>query len=200
MDPNNPQWGWSWLERWMATRPWDGHSTVNHNDHASVKSAGSKAMSVGEIVKVYSLQDHHNHDKRPSPFGQKARRPSPHISPSKALSANGKARPSSSKGSSVWGGDEDSRSMFSIQSERYRRHSIAGSSVRDDESLASSPAIPSYMAPTSSAKARLKIQRPSPEKGGAAVRKRLSFSPSAAPRRHSDPPKVEIVSSNGRGR
>ena len=184
----------------MATRPWDGHSTVNHNDHASVKSAGSKAMSVGEIVKVYSLQDHHNHDKRPSPFGQKARRPSPHISPSKALSANGKARPSSSKGSSVWGGDEDSRSMFSIQSERYRRHSIAGSSVRDDESLASSPAIPSYMAPTSSAKARLKIQRPSPEKGGAAVRKRLSFSPSAAPRRHSDPPKVEIVSSNGRGR
>jgi len=188
MDPNNPQWGWSWLERWMATRPWDGHSTVDHNDHASVKSAASRAMTVGEIGKGYSLQDH-NHDKRASPFGQKARRPSPHISPSKAPSASGKARPSSSKGSVFWGGDEDSRSMFSIQSERYRRHSIAGSSVRDDESLASYPAIPSYMAPTSSAKARFKIQRPSPEKGGAAVRKRLSFSPSAAPRRHSDPPK-----------
>ncbi|XP_047147023.1 protein IQ-DOMAIN 3-like isoform X1 [Vigna umbellata] len=188
MDPNNPQWGWSWLERWMATRPWDGHSTADHNDHGSVKSAASRAMTVGEIVKGYSLQDH-NHDKRASPFGQKARRPSPHISPSKAPSASGKARPSSSKGSVFWGGDEDSRSMFSIQSERYRRHSIAGSSVRDDESLASSPAIPSYMAPTSSAKARFKIQRPSPEKGGAAVRKRLSFSPSAAPRRHSDPPK-----------
>ncbi|CAJ1947782.1 unnamed protein product [Sphenostylis stenocarpa] len=207
MDPNNPQWGWSWLERWMATRPWDGHRTVDHNDHASVKSAASRAMSVGEITKVYSLQDH-SHDKRPSPFGQKPRRPVHHISPSKAPSANGKARPSNSKGS-VWGGDEDSRSMFSVQSERYRRHSIAGSSVRDDESLASSPAIPSYMAPTSSAKARSKIQKPSPEKEGAAVRKRLSFSPSAAAsRRYSDPPKVEIVFnkdaaatiSNGRGR
>ncbi|TKY46303.1 IQ-DOMAIN 1 [Spatholobus suberectus] len=210
MDPNNPQWGWSWLERWMATRPWDGHSTVDHNDHASVKSAASRAMSAGEITKLYSLQDH-THDKRPSPFGQKASRPAPHISLSKAPSANGKVRPSSSKGSTVWGGEDDSRSMFTVQSERYRRHSIAGSSVRDDESLASSPAIPSYMAPTSSAKTRSKIQRPSPEKGGAAVsaKKRLSFSPSpAASRRHSDPPKVEMVSnkdaaatvSNGRGR
>ncbi|KAK7380757.1 hypothetical protein VNO78_33274 [Psophocarpus tetragonolobus] len=206
MDPNNPQWGWSWLERWMATRPWDGHSTVDHNDHASVKSAASQAMSVGEITKLYSLQD-----KRPSPFGQKSRRPSPNITPSKPPSSSGKPRPSSSRGVSVWGGDEDSRSMFSVQSERYRRHSIAGSSVRDDDSLASSPAIPSYMAPTSSAKARSKMQRPSPDKGGAAVsaRKRLSFSPSsAASRRHSEPPKVDIVSnkdasvtvSNGRGR
>ncbi|KAG5028606.1 hypothetical protein AAZX31_05G078600 [Glycine max] len=206
MDPNNPKWGWSWLERWMATRPRDGHSTVvDHNDHASVKSAASRAMSVGEITKLCSLQD-----KRPSPFGQKPRRPAPQSSPSKTPSTNGKARPSSSKGSSVWGGDEGSRSMFSVQSERYRRHSIAGSSVRDDESLASSPAIPSYMAPTSSAKARSKIIRPSPEKGGDSVfaRKRLSFSPSSASRRHSDPPKVEMVSnndaaaavSNGRGR
>ncbi|RDX74452.1 Protein IQ-DOMAIN 1, partial [Mucuna pruriens] len=210
MDPNNPQWGWSWLERWMTTRPWDGHSTVDHNDHASVKSAARRAMSVGEISKLYSLQDQ-NHNTRPSPFGQKARRPSSHISPSKAPSASGKARPSSSKGSSVWGGDDESRSMLSVQSERYRRHSIAGSSVRDDESLASSPAIPSYMAPTSSAKARFKIHRPSPEKGGAAVsaKKRLFFSPSPAPsRRYSDPPKVEMLSnkdyapatvSNGRG-
>ncbi|KAG4930952.1 hypothetical protein AAZX31_17G176300 [Glycine max] len=212
MDPNNPQWGWSWLERWMATRPWDGHSTVvDHNDHASVKSAASRAVSVGQITKLYSLQD-----KKPSPFGSKARRPAPQSSHSKAPSTNGKARPSSStKGSSVWGGDEDSRSMFSVQSERYRRHSIAGSSVRDDDSLASTPAIPSYMAATSSAKARSKIIRHSPEKkgggGSVSARKRLSFSPSSAAnsRRHSDPPKVEMVYnkdaaaatvSNGRGR
>ena len=105
--------------------------------------------------------------------------------------------------------------MFSVQSERYRRHSIAGSSVRDDDSLASTPAIPSYMAATSSAKARSKIIRHSPEKkgggGSVSARKRLSFSPSSAAnsRRHSDPPKVEMVYnkdaaaarvSNGRGR
>ncbi|KAJ0722176.1 hypothetical protein HanOQP8_Chr08g0283751 [Helianthus annuus] len=23
MDPTNPQWGWSWLERYMAGRPWE---------------------------------------------------------------------------------------------------------------------------------------------------------------------------------
>ncbi|KAK8971479.1 Protein IQ-DOMAIN 1 [Platanthera guangdongensis] len=28
MDPNNPQWGWSWLERWMAARPWETRSTT----------------------------------------------------------------------------------------------------------------------------------------------------------------------------
>nr|CAD1817563.1 unnamed protein product [Ananas comosus var. bracteatus] len=27
IDPNNPQWGWSWLERWMAVRPWESHTT-----------------------------------------------------------------------------------------------------------------------------------------------------------------------------
>ncbi|XP_076929207.1 protein IQ-DOMAIN 3-like [Bidens hawaiensis] len=26
MDPNNPQWGWSWLDRWMAARPWESPS------------------------------------------------------------------------------------------------------------------------------------------------------------------------------
>ncbi|XP_076944781.1 protein IQ-DOMAIN 3-like [Bidens hawaiensis] len=23
LHPNNPHWGWSWLERWMAARPWE---------------------------------------------------------------------------------------------------------------------------------------------------------------------------------
>ena len=41
--------------------------------------------------------------------------------------------------------EDDFKSMVSVQS---RRHSIAGSVVRDDESLASSTAVPSYMVPT----------------------------------------------------
>lgn len=191
MDPNNPHWGWSWLERWMAARPWEGRSTLDHNDRASIKSVAS-------------------HTSKASPAGRKASQPGSHNSPSTPASkapslssANGKARPSSSKGSG-WGGDDDSRSMFSVRSERYRRHSIAGSSVRDDESLTSSPAFPSYMAPTSSAKARSRMQRPSPlsidkngtpDKGAAiSAKKRLSFPASpVASRRHSGPPKVEMV-------
>ena len=194
----------------MAARPWESRSTMDHNGRASVKSAASHTLSVGEIANFYSRRDR-NHDIKPSPVDQKARRPASHNSPSTPASmapslssVNGKARPSSSKGS-AWVGDNDSRSMLSVQSERYRRHSIAGSSVRDDESLASSPAFPSYMAPTSSAKARSKMQRMSPssigrngtpEKGAAvSAKKRLSFTASpAGSRRYSAPPKVEMVS------
>ncbi|WJX66071.1 hypothetical protein P8452_50664 [Trifolium repens] len=174
MDPKNPHWGWSWLERWMATRPWEGESFImNHNDHASIKSSSSKHN--------YVL----NYDNKPSPSSQKSRRQTIHNSPSTS-----NARPSSSKGGEI---TDDSRSMFSAQSERYRRYSsIAGSSVKDDASVESSPVFPSYMALTSSAKAKSKLmQRQSPS--SISARKRLSFPASpVGSRRHSGPPKVEI--------
>ncbi|CAI8593943.1 unnamed protein product [Vicia faba] len=154
MDPNNPHWGWSWLERWMATRPWEVESIImNH---------------------------------KPSPVGKKLIRQSTQNSPSTS-----KTKPSSSKGETI----DDSRSMFSAQSERYRRYSsIAGSSVRDDASVESSPVFPSYMALTSSAKAKSKLmQKTSPSTSSISARKRLSFPASpVGSRRHSDPPKVEI--------
>lgn len=207
MDPNNPRWGWSWLERWMAARPWESRSTIDNNDRASVKSTTSRTMSLGEISRAYSRRDL-NHDNKPSPGAQKSSRPpsrqSPSTPPSKAPSTSsvtGKAKPPSPRGS-AWGGDEDSRSTFSVQSERYRRHSIAGSSIRDDESLASSPSVPSYMAPTrsQSAKAKARLSSPlgidnngTPDKASVGyVKKRLSFSASpAGARRHSGPPRVD---------
>lgn len=212
MDPNNPHWGWSWLERWMAARPWESRSAIEkelNSDRASVKSTASRGgLSVGHISKAYSRRDL-NFDNKPSPTGQKSSRPPSRQSPStpsKAPSSSsiaGKTKPASSMGSG-WGGDEDSRSMFSVQSGHYRRHSVGGSSVRDDESLASSPAVPSYMAPTRSTKARSRL--PSPlgvEKNGTlergssvgSAKKRLSFPASpAGQRRHSGPPKVDMTS------
>ncbi|KAK3003096.1 hypothetical protein RJ639_019431 [Escallonia herrerae] len=207
MDPTNPHWGWSWLERWMAARPWESKSTTDrdlNSDHVSVTSAASRAISVGEIGRAYSRRDLNN-DNKHSPAAQKSRpssRQSPSTPPSKAPSVTGKMRPPSPKVSGS-NADDDSRSMLSFQSERYRRHSIASSSVRDDESLASSPAVPSYMASTESTKARSRL--PSPlgiDKNGAAenasvgsAKKRLSFPASpAGPRRHSGPPKVDCSS------
>ncbi|KAF5742522.1 protein IQ-DOMAIN 1 [Tripterygium wilfordii] len=203
MDPNNPHWGWSWLERWMAARPWESRSAVDNNDHSSIKSTTSCAMSVGEISKSYSRRDN-----KPSPTGPKLSRPpsrqSPSTPPSKAPSASSVTK--MTKQASLRGngleGDDDSRSTFSVQSQRYRRHSIATSSVRDDESLASSPAVPSYMTPTQSATAK---SRPSPlgldkngtpDKGSVgSAKKRLSFPASpAGPRRHSGPPGMETCS------
>lgn len=90
-----------------------------------------------------------------------------------------------------------------MKSERLRRHSIAGSSVGDDESLASSPAAPSYMAPTQSARARSRLSSPSNDvviEGldkvpVGSAKKKLSFPNSpAGPRRHSGPPKVDLTS------
>ncbi|KAJ7970409.1 Protein IQ-DOMAIN 1 [Quillaja saponaria] len=209
MNPNNPLWGWSWLERWMAARPWESQSNIiDHNDRASVKITTSCPI-VGEIKKSYSLRDF-NHDNKPSPTGHKLSRPpsrqSPCTPPSEAPSSSsltGKTKLRSLRGS-AWGGDDGSRSLFSVQSESYHRHSIAGSSVRDDESLASSPAVLSYKVPSKSAKSKSRLPSPlglekngTPEKGSVgSVKKRLSFPASpAGSRRHSGPPKVQNTSS-----
>ncbi|CAL1374338.1 unnamed protein product [Linum trigynum] len=213
LDPNNPQWGWSWLERWMAARPWENRSAVdNNNDRpASLKSAPSRTMSLGDISRGYLLRDLN----RPSRSGHRSSskppsRHSPSTSKAPSISSvTGKLRGPSPKGSSsIWGGDDDSTSMHSVQSEiRYmRRHSIAVSSVRDDESLASSPSVvPSYMGATQSAKAKSRFSSPmgatkaknnwAPEKASvASAKKKLTFSPSSAGlRRHSGPPKVDVT-------
>lgn len=208
MDPNNPHWGWSWLERWMAARPWESRSLTDNQ--ASVKSV---SLGAGEISKAYARREL-NSDK-PSPTAQKlnriSHRNSPSTPPAKATtttttSLTGKLKSSSPRGGGAWTPDEDARSTVSIQSDKQRRHSVAGSSVRDDESMASSPACPSYMAPTASAKAKTRLQSPlgiekhemTTEKGVVeSAKKRLSFtggSPKGGAgqqRRHSGPPKVD---------
>lgn len=204
LDLNNPHWGWSWLERWMAARPWENRSTVNNFDHGSLKSAASHATSIGEISRAYSLRDLN----KPSPTAHKLNRLPSHKSPStppsrapSSSSVTDKIRPPSPRGSQ-WGGDEDSRSMFSAQSEQHRRYSIAGSSVGDNESLAISPSVPSYMAPTKSTKARSCLSPLGADKNGTpekvlmnSAKKRLSFHTSpAGPRRHSGPPRIESIS------
>nr|XP_043631758.1 protein IQ-DOMAIN 2-like [Erigeron canadensis]XP_043631759.1 protein IQ-DOMAIN 2-like [Erigeron canadensis] len=185
MDPTNPQWGWSWLERYMAARPFEPRG--EGNDNASVR--GGINITGSEIAKSYAR---HQLNSTPS---------TPQAKGSVPLGSR-KFKPTQSPRGFGPSPDEDSKSVFSVQSEKNRRHSIAGSSVRDDESLASSPSVPSYMAPTKSAKAKSRGQSPlgpveindgtTPEKGsGLNAKKRLSFPASPArPRRHSGPPKV----------
>lgn len=170
----------------MAARPLETDKDLN-TDRLSTKSG------IGEITKSFARHQL-NSDNPSSP-----------ATPSKASAR--KLKPASPKGS-VISHDEDSRSLFSVQSERNRRHSIAGSSVRDDESLASSPSVPSYMASTKSAKAKSRLPSPlgiengnTPEKGSAGLaKKRLLYPASPArPRRHSGPPKVDMSSITDNG-
>lgn len=203
MDPNNPHWGWSWLERWMAARPWESRSSTTDRelycDRASMKSSNG-----GEIIKAYARRET-SLNGTVAALPQKSTRPLGRQSPvtprSKAFAGASKIKSASPK--SNWAPlDDDTRSMISTQSERPRRHSIAGLSVRDDESLASSPSIPSYMAPTRSARAKTRTPSPSTdskidtttEKGSVgSVKKKLSFPNSpAAVRRHSGPPRVDV--------
>ncbi|CAE6011818.1 unnamed protein product [Arabidopsis arenosa] len=43
MDTNTTDWGWSWLERWMASRPWDPESM---DDQVSVKNSLKRENSI----------------------------------------------------------------------------------------------------------------------------------------------------------
>ncbi|XP_009626665.1 protein IQ-DOMAIN 2-like [Nicotiana tomentosiformis] len=194
MDPTNPQWGWSWLERWTGARPWETQSLSEKeckNDQMSVRSM---SITGGEIARAFAR--HQLNSELPSS-------PTTPSKPAASVTAR-KLKSASPRVSAINQDDDDARSMFSVQSERNRRHSIAGSSIRDDESLASSPSVPSYMASTKSAKAKTRLQSPlgvengTPEKGSAGpVKKRLSYPPSPArPRRHSGPPKINNTSLN----
>uniref|UniRef100_A0A0A9G696 DUF4005 domain-containing protein n=1 Tax=Arundo donax TaxID=35708 RepID=A0A0A9G696_ARUDO len=207
VDPNNLQWGWSWLERWMAVKPWESCNGIDKEsniDRGSVKSM-SLNLGEGEITKAFNRRD--SKPDKPSPTTPKLTLPASRQSPSTPstkvtpIHARKKSATPRNRLSQV---DDDARSVFSVQSERPRRHSIATSTARDNESLASSPSLPSYMVPTESARAKSRLQgsaltngAETPEKGGSAgpVKKRLSFQPRMASpspmRRHSGPPKVE---------
>lgn len=182
MDPTNPQWGWSWLERYMAGRPWE---TQGEKNHLSVKVGIN--ITGTEIAKSYV-----RHQLNSIPSTPKSTVGGPVASHKFKRGSNPRTYGPGP------GLDDDSRSIFSAQSEMRRRHSIAGSSVRDDESMDSSPSVPSYMAQTKSAKAKLKGQSMlGPVENGPAemefgpTKSLSSPAPRVRPRRHSGPPKVQ---------
>ena len=205
MDPNNPQWGWSWMERWMAARPWENRNLEDReSDRASVKSA-SCSVTGAEITKAYA-----RHDTIPSSKSSRpGRRHSPSTPPSKASSMTGQIRSASTR--SGWGHtDDDSNSIVGIQSEQLRRQSINGPSVRDDKSLGSTTSVSTYL-DVVKGKTRCqnlssnKIDASSERSSASSARKRLSFPVAATPsqstaRRHSGPPEVDVapfLTSNG---
>ncbi|EXC16269.1 Protein IQ-DOMAIN 1 [Morus notabilis] len=205
MDPRNPTWGWSWLERWMAARPWESRGATDKDSNNDSSSVKSRSMSGGEINKSYARYLL-NSEKLSSPTG--SQKPSNSVfqspsTPTKPISSTPSKKVKSASPRVGRVPDDDTRSMASLQSERFRRHSVGGATARDDESLASSPSLPSYMVPTESARAKSRMQSPfgaekngTPEKGPVeSAKKRLSFPPSPAKaRRHSGPPKVDTSS------
>ena len=202
MDPNNPHWGWSWLERWMAARPWESRSTTDQLDDISVTSVATRA-SVVDILQIYGCSSTKLSPRTPT--NQKSSQLHKHQSPSipKALSSSSSRKKTNAANSRVgsWGGDDDIKSTTSVKSKLSRRHTISGSSFRDDESLSSLPSVSSKVTPSKAAKTRSRLTSSSrTEKMGTlengyvsagSAKKRLSFSTfPVKPRRQSSPPVV----------
>lgn len=195
LDPNNLQWGWSWVERWTAAKPWETRGTTDKelsNGRASAKSATENDACA---------------ESNPDKLSPAARKPST-VPPARTPRLTGKTKSASPKLGSA-------SSIISMQSERSRRRSLETAAAapaapaRDDESLAGSLAVRSYMAPTESARAKSRFQSLSnddaeaPDKASMApAKKRLSLptgdrhsaAPPAAMRRKSGPPKVDVAS------
>ena len=92
VDPSNPHWGWSWLERWMASRPFDGRNGTAEKDGSSVDrtsvNSTSLSMNLGQVETVTKADNQvvdslKPNDDKPMPLSTpKPSGPAPRQSPS----------------------------------------------------------------------------------------------------------------------
>lgn len=187
MDPGNPNWGWSWTERWMAAaRPWESH-TAPDSDRAPAKSAGQTRMAIsvqipttpGRSFRPLSCPSPSTPTPRSpsvlgrtsavpataSPRGSPLHRSASGLRPTTSLQSE---RPRSSQesprsGSPLHGGKNASlRRTASLRSgELPRRLSLGGAGAalaRDVD--ASAPVTPSYMQLTKSVSSKARCRSP----------------------------------------
>ncbi|CAN8259925.1 unnamed protein product [Cochlearia groenlandica] len=188
MDTSNPTWGWCWLERWMADRPWESsEKDLNSNEKSSVKNSTNRVSHGGENTK--------SSNRKKLNISTKTNTLPPTTSSSSITRNPRKTKPTASSTKSKM--TEDTKS-----SERNHRPSSARSSVSDDESLASlttrrkvptKPARSKLKAESSLGVATTTTKEDSLLVEKAPAKKRLSYlgSPAPKPRRSSAPPKVD---------
>lgn len=183
-EPDKPHWGWSWLERWMAARPWDVGMFENASQ-VSAEDLKTKHVSI-DTGKLGTPKTHSQ--QKGFMVASSQQKPSVH-SPSTPLRKSSAVTGKSGRSAII--GDEEGSDISTARSTRSiysvgpkfisRRNSIAGSSIRDDESLVSSHAVPNYMSSTQSARAKArshsnpKLRPGTPEEHMLSVKKRLSF-------------------------
>ncbi|XP_058085759.1 protein IQ-DOMAIN 17-like [Magnolia sinica] len=184
-----------WLDRWMATRPWENRARASTDQRDSIKTV---EMDTARPFS-YSNTNLRRHQQQPqqhpssysisSPLHRSHHNLSLHQSP--ATPSPAKTRPLQVRSSSPRCIREDKNSpavhtpsSAYYYSSGFRHHGIPTSAANGAEAAAAS-AIPNYMAATESAKARVRSQsaprqRPmTPERergsGGCSAKKRLSF-------------------------
>ncbi|KAJ7534279.1 hypothetical protein O6H91_13G087500 [Diphasiastrum complanatum] len=192
--------GWSWLQRWMAARPSEtlavdkdmmaedfsrsfdnGSTKVIETGLGRSSSASSKLRT--ERASGRTLQPVTDYL---SPTKTNLAMPQSPVTPySIGTSTPTYVRSASPRGSAMaeeeGNGTAGRTSSLRTPALRFCSQSSFASSIRDDESLASTCSIPNYMSPTQSARAKFRSQSTPkqrtrmPEKDPSTARKRLSF-------------------------
>ncbi|XP_051140172.1 protein IQ-DOMAIN 3-like [Andrographis paniculata] len=166
MDPNNPRWGWSWLERWMSAAAADqkpqsprrrGQSPSTPTSTKSISIRGSSAATTNIINSAKDKDD---------------------SSSIKSLRSYHRRRT---------GSDDDVSLSSCPTGSGSRRYMASTESTR----AKARPPSPLGRSGGDSSRSRSRVGNSSP----ASVKKRLSFSasPDGRPRRHSGPPKVDAM-------
>ncbi|WOL04367.1 protein IQ-DOMAIN 1-like [Canna indica] len=134
-DFKNPQWGWSWMERWMAASPLEHNNTKEINDNSSVTSASRSTIE--QTTNGLDSRTECNQSMRT----QKSSQPPSHQSPPRSKPASPTATAKKQVSSRV-GQSNASDSSKSKQN-------VLQSSPRLDSERAKSPAAPRHLAYTS---------------------------------------------------
>ncbi|KAH7276874.1 hypothetical protein KP509_39G025000 [Ceratopteris richardii] len=153
---------WSWLERWMTSRPWDTQTTDNEVPLAcslrGMEDIQADTSSVRDRYSSLALD-------RTSPSSTHATSLKPYSNNYSFTAPQAPIRRSTSNGARS-ASPRSNRSVESIRDRFSSRLSFASSSIRDDDSIASFSTVPGYMSTTQSSKAKARSrstpkQRPS---------------------------------------
>ncbi|XP_022947285.1 protein IQ-DOMAIN 1-like [Cucurbita moschata] len=134
-DPNNPTWGWSWLERWMAAQQWGDASSgnvcgeINKADAQSKQSSEINSPTVSRSgSRRYTFQPLTIHSRRRSVAEANQLKPSSTRKssvPDDSLQANVQFELSSEANSSTASRSESRRYTFQSFSTSSRQSSVA---------------------------------------------------------------------------
>eukprot|EP00250_Pteridium_aquilinum_P035380 c9287_g2_i1 orf=264-1646(+) len=168
-DQGDGHWDWSWLEKWMAGRSWDGHAAISKEipDVSSLKSHEESQPDSGYTNTSTKMWKPSSTPGLRSPARSKIVKP--HAYTQQPLLTQQYSRPLTAKSRSAhphnFGLTDENEGDFSktrslalvpaANSKGSSKQSTTSSSVHDDEDC---HALPSYMASTKSAKAKSRSQ------------------------------------------